>query len=312
MSRSAGYAVTGNELQAMVNERILGLKAAIPQNDYCLTNAQVNNCVYVYSGDSPSGTFLPWVDLSSGGVVSFGPSPNYLVNFSNINPLKANGTIVFEMNQVGTPYLNCDLFGYVNGSPLRLDPGSNLDGMFFGGPQYSANMASAIRIGNQISIQANFGRDDQEAPGNWGWSGNGYGVLEIYRNSVLISTQSTAYRPAIYSANLTSLAYSFIVENAVNYYIKAYSYVDNRIRATVSWATNFCNVCNSPSGQVSIIGNESTFCASTSFISSSFNSFPVGNYLLSYSGNALNVSTNGTSTATVYGGGCATCVNNTE
>ena len=84
MSRSAGYAVTGNELQAMVNERILGLKAAIPQNDYCLTNAQVVSYTYVYSGDSPSGSYIPWVNLSSGNTVSFGPSPNYLVNFSNI------------------------------------------------------------------------------------------------------------------------------------------------------------------------------------------------------------------------------------
>lgn len=311
MSRSAGYAVTGNELQAMVTERILGLKAAIPQNDYCLTNAQVNNCVYVYSGDAPSGTFLPWVDLTVGNVVAFGPSPNYLANFSNINPLLANGTIVFEMDQIGTPYLNCDLFAQVNGAPLRLDPGSNLDGMFFGGPQISANMASAVRIGNLISIQANFGLDNAEAPGNFGWNGNGYGVLEVYRNSVLISNQSTAYRTASYSANATQLTSSIIVESGVNYYVKAYPVEDNRVRATVKYATSFCSVCNDETGTQNVIGNASTFCTSTSFTSSGFASLAAGNYVLAFGGNALNVSTNGTTTATMYGGGCTACLSTT-
>ena len=225
MSRSAGYAVTGNELQAMVNERILGLKAAIPQDDYCLTNAQVNNCVYVYSGDSPSGTFLPWVDLSSGNTVSFGPSPNYLANFSNINPVHATGTIVFELNQEANPYLNADLFGYVNGAPLRLDPGSNLDGMFFGGPQTSANMASAVRIGNLITVQANFGRNTIEtAPSNWGWNAPGYGFLQVYANGILVHDYSI-FKNASFGPNLTEAPYSFIVQAGVNYFIKAWSLV---------------------------------------------------------------------------------------
>ena len=225
MSRSAGYAVTGNELQAMVTERILGLKAAIPQDDYCLTNAQVNNCVYVYSGDSPSGTFLPWVDLSSGNTVSFGPSPNYLANFSNINPVHATGTIVFELNQEANPYLNADLFGYVNGAPLRLDPGSNLDGMFFGGPQTSANMASAVRIGNLITVQANFGRNTIEtAPSNWGWNAPGYGFLQVYANGILVHDYSI-FKNASFGPNLTEAPYSFIVQAGVNYFIKAWSLV---------------------------------------------------------------------------------------
>ena len=224
MSRSAGYAVTGNELQAMVTERILGLKAAIPQDDYCLTNAQVNNCVYVYSGDSPSGTFLPWVDLSSGNTVSFGPSPNYLANFSNINPVHATGTIVFELNQEANPYLNADLFGYVNGAPLRLDPGSNLDGMFFGGPQTSANMASAVRIGNQVTVQANFGLGAAEAPGNFGWNAPGYGFLQVYANGILVHDYSI-FKNASFGPNLTEAPYSFIVQAGVNYFIKAWSLV---------------------------------------------------------------------------------------
>ena len=215
MSRSAGYAVTGNELQAMVTERILGLKAAIPQDDYCLTNAQVNNCVYVYSGDSPSGTFLPWVDLSSGNTVSFGPSPNYLANFSNINPVHATGTIVFELNQEGNPYLNADLGGYVNGVPLRLDPAGNLDWLYFGGPQTSANMASAVRIGNQVTVQANFGLGAAESPGNCGWNAPGYGFLQVYANGILIHDYSV-FKNASYGPNLTEAPYSFIVQAGVN------------------------------------------------------------------------------------------------
>jgi hypothetical protein len=251
MSRSAGYAVTGNELQAMVNERILGLKAAIPQDDYCLTNAQVNNCVYVYSGDSPSGSFIPWVDLSSGGTFSYGPSPNYLANFSNINPVHATGSIVFELNQEGNPYLNADLFGYVNGALLRLDPGSNLDGMFFGGPQTSANMASAVRIGNLITVQANFGRNTIEtAPSNWGWNGPGYGFLEVYANGILVHDYSV-FKNASFSANLTEASYSFVVQAGVNYFIKAWSlltYSYNESYSTTS-ANDACvhtlsNNCN--------------------------------------------------------------------
>lgn len=311
--RSNGFQITGNELQAMVNERIVGAKAAIPATTRCLTRAEVMNSVYVYGG--PQDPYVPSIPYTSwpigGGVFQTGADPYLTCSYEYINALPANGTIVFEMNQVGSPYLNCDLFGQVNGSPLRLDPGSNLDGMFFGGPQYSPNMASAIKIGNNITIQAWFGLDSQETPGNWGWNGNGYGVLEIYRNSVLISSQSTAYRTAIYSANATHLDYSFVVENSVNYYVKAYSVEDNRVRATVNYSTSFCDVCNGETGSITLIGNESTFCASTSFTSSDFASLPAGNYILAYGGNALNVSTNGTTTATMYGGGCTACVGTT-
>ena len=311
--RSNGFQITGNELQAMVNERIVGAKAAIPATTRCLTRAEVMNSVYVYGG--PQDPYVPSIPYTSwpigGGVFQTGADPYLTCSYEYINALPANGTILFEMNQVGSPYLNCDLFGQVNGSPLRLDPGSNLDGMFFGGPQYSPNMASAIKIGNNITIQAWFGLDSQETPGNWGWNGNGYGVLEIYRNSVLISSQSTAYRTAIYSANATHLDYSFVVENSVNYYIKAYSVEDNRVRATVNYSTSFCDVCNGETGSITLIGNQSTFCASTSFTSSGFASLPAGNYILAYGGNALNVSTNGTTTATMYGGGCTACVGTT-
>ena len=223
MSRSAGYAVTGNELQAMVTERILGLKAAIPQDDYCLTNAQVNNCVYVYSGDSPSGTFLPWVDLSSGNTVSFGPSPNYLVNFSNINPVHATGSIYFQLNQEGNPYLNADLGGYVNGSPLRLDPGSNLDWLYFGGPQDSPNVAGSVRIGNQITVQANFGLPTPDGV-SYGWDAPGYGFLQVFANGALIHDQSV-FKNATFAPNLTELTHSFIVQAGTNYYVKAWSLI---------------------------------------------------------------------------------------
>jgi len=308
--RSNGFQITGNELQAMVTERILGAKTAIPATTRCLTRAEVLSCVYVYAGpQDPPVASIPYTTWPiGGGAYQVGADPNLTCSYEYINPLPANGTIVFEMNQVGSPYLNCDLFAQVNGSPLRLDPGSNLDGMFFGGPQYSPNMASAVRIGNLISIQANFGLNNAETPGNFGWNGNGYGVLEVYRNSVLISNQSTAYRTASYSANATQLTSSIIVESGVSYYVKAYPVEDNRVRATVNYSTTYCSVCNDETGSINLIGNASTFCASTSFTSSSFAALTAGNYVLAYGGNALNVSTNGTTTATMYGGGCTACV----
>jgi hypothetical protein len=232
MARSNGYAVTGNELQAMVNEHLLLQKGSIPATDRCLTNAEVYNGAYVLLGNPPDG--IPLENLG-GGI--FGPSPNWLVNFTNINPVGSQ-SVQFEMNQVGSPYLNVDLGGYVNGIPLRLDPGSNLDFLFFGGPQYSPNMKQYVDVGNILAIQANFGRDDQESPGNWGWNGGGYGVLEIYQNGVLVSTQTTGWRPATFSANLSSLTYTITVQPGIDYYINAYS---------VAGLADILNDCNGQS-----------------------------------------------------------------
>ena len=257
MARSNGYAITGNELQAMVNEHILGAKGAIPATDRCLSNAEVYNGVYVYLGDAPSGTWLPFHTLSNvNGLITTGASPNWIANYTNINPIQATGSIYFEMNQEGNPYLNCDLFGYVNGSPLRLDPGSSLDGMFFGGPQYSANMASAVRVGNEISVQANFGRNDQETAGNWGWNGPGYGFLQVFANGALIHDYSV-FKNASYSANLVSHGYTFTVAAGTNYYIKAWSlvaYSYSMCYSSVS-ASNAClEIHNNITGQCACCG----------------------------------------------------------
>lgn len=221
MSRSNGYAITGNELQAMVNEHLLLAKGSIPATDRCLTNAEVFAGAYVYQGSAPSGTFLPTT-------ASFPPIPTpidvsgFLANFTNINPVGSQ-SVQFEMNQVGNPYLNVDLGGYVNGIPLRLDPANNLDWLYFGGPQYSPQMNQYIDVGNILAIQANYGRADQETPGNWGWQGGGYGVLEIYENDVLVNIQTTGWRPPSNSANLSSLTYTLTVQPGINYYVKAYA-----------------------------------------------------------------------------------------
>lgn len=219
MSRSNGYAITGNELQAMVNEHLLLAKSSIPATDRCLTNSEVYNSAYVYLGDAPSGTFLPMHDLGGG---TMGASSNWLANFTNINPVGSQ-SVQFEMSQVGTPYLNVDLGGYVNGVPLRLDPSNNLDWLYFGGPQYSPQMKQYVDVGNILAVQANFGRDSEEAPGNWGWESGGYGILEIYQNNVLISTQNTGWRQASNTANLSSLTYTLTVQPNTDYYVKAYS-----------------------------------------------------------------------------------------
>lgn len=76
---------------------------------------------------------------------------------------------------------------------------------------------------------------------------------------------------------------------------------------TVSWAPGVCAACNAPSGTVVVTGNGTTFCNSTLFTSNSFSSWSSGNYVLVLGGNSINISTNGTETATMYGGGCQTC-----
>jgi hypothetical protein len=222
MSRINGYGVTGNELQAMVNERILLGKGSIPATNRCLTNSEVFAGAYVYQGSAPSGTFLPTSPLYYGDISLSYNASDFLANFTNINPIGSQ-SVLFQMDQIGSPYLNVDLFAQVNGSPLRLDPGSNLDGLFFGGPQYSPQMNQYVKVGNTVSAQANFGLNAQEGANGWGWAVGGYGVLEIWVNEVLTSIQTTGYRPPSYSANAVGLSYNFIVQPNTDYRVNAYA-----------------------------------------------------------------------------------------
>ena len=222
MARINGYGITGSELQAMVNEHILLQKSSIPATNHCLTNAEVFASTYVYQGSAPSGTFLPTSPLYYGDISLSYNASNFLANFTNINPIGSQ-SVLFELDQSGSPYLNADLFAQVNGSPLRLDPSNNLDGLFFGGPQWSPQMNQYVKVGNSVTVQGNYGRDDQESPGNWGWNGGGYGVLEIWVNDVLINQQTTGYRQPAYAPNLTSLTYSFIVQPNTDYRVYAYT-----------------------------------------------------------------------------------------
>lgn len=217
MSRINGYGVTGNELKAMVTENILLQKGSIPATNRCLTNAEVFDGAHLVLGNPPAG--IPLINLGGG---TFGPSPNFLVNFTNIKPTGSQ-SVLFMMNQVGSPYLNCDLFANVNGLSLKLDPSNDLDGLFFGGPQYSPQMNAQIKVGNNVTVQGNYGRNNEEAPGNWGWNGGGYGVLEIWVNEVLTNVQTTGYKPPSYSANSSSLSYNFIVQPNTEYRVYAYS-----------------------------------------------------------------------------------------
>jgi hypothetical protein len=221
MSRINGYGVTGNELQAMVNERILLGKGSIPATNRCLTNSEVFAGAYVYQGSAPSGTFIPTSVLFP-PIPTYLDASNFLANFTNINPIGSQ-SVLFQMDQIGSPYLNVDLFAQVNGSPLRLDPGSNLDGLFFGGPQYSPQMNQYVKVGNNVSVQANFGLNAQEGANGWGWAVGGYGVLEIWVNEVLTSMQTTGYRAPAYSANAVGLSYDFIVQPNTDYRINAYA-----------------------------------------------------------------------------------------
>jgi hypothetical protein len=225
MGRSGNLQITGNELQAMVNENLLGLKAgqSIPATNRCLTRQEVVNRVHVYTGDSPDGSFIPNSSYQIGNTFFTGPSPNLTCNWNYLNPLRAS-SVLFEMSQEGNPYLNTDLFGFVNGSPLRLDPNNGLDGMFFGNPQYSPQMNAVVRVGNSVYVQANFGLGFAESPGNFGWNAPGYGFLEVYANGSLISDQNI-FKPQASGPNSTLLGYTFTVQANTNYYIKAYSLV---------------------------------------------------------------------------------------
>ena len=223
--KSGNFQITGNELQEMVTANLLGLKAgqSIPATNRCLTRQEVANRVHVYTGDSPDGSFIPNSSWEIGGTLYTGPSPNFTCNWNYLNPLRAS-SVLFEMSQEANPYLNTDLFGYVNGSPLRLDPNNGLDGMFFGSPQYSPQMNAVVRVGNSVYVQANFGLINPEGAGNYGWNAPGYGFLEVYANGTLISNQSI-FKPQSSSSNLQSLGYTFTVQANTNYYIKAYSLI---------------------------------------------------------------------------------------
>lgn len=230
--RSNGYAVTGQELQAMVNDKLLGLKAGqtIPDTNRCLTGKEINDRVWVYAG--PSGTpagenYLPLYnyfdpDLNLNVVA---PSPNWLPKFEQINAVRAK-SVQFELNQVGNPYLNADLFAFKNGTALRLDPTNNLDGMFFGGPQYSPEMNTVVKVGNLVSIQANFGLNTPEGS-TYGWEADGVGVLEIYINGALSQRLTTGMKYGINGPNFQQVTGSFTVAYDTNYYVKAYSMVTN-------------------------------------------------------------------------------------
>jgi hypothetical protein len=227
MARSGNYQITGNELQAMVNENLLGLKAgqSIPATNRCLTRQEVANRVHVYTGDSPEGSFIPNSSWQIGNTLYTGPSPNLTCNWNYLNATRlsdsgGNSSLIFELNQEGNPYLNADVGGYVNGSPLRLDPGSGLDWLYFGGPQYSPQMSSAVKVGNSIYVQANFGLADSGGS----WNADGYGFLEVYANGTLIHDYSI-FKPYTPGTSLSEHGYTFTVQANTNYYIKAYTLI---------------------------------------------------------------------------------------
>lgn len=221
--RSNGFQITGNELKAMYNEGLVGVKTSIEQTDRCLTRSEVFNSVYCYAGDSPSGSFIPYSSWNIGGVEYTGPSPYLTCNYEYINPIIAN-SVIFWLNQEGNPYLNVDMYAYTNGNILRLDPANNLDGMFFGGPQISPDMKTSTPVGSTVYVQANYGLNSPEAGSDWGWNAPGIGKLEVYANGSLMSNQ-TLWKYPVAGPNSQSLNYSFVIQAGVSYYVKAYSLV---------------------------------------------------------------------------------------
>ncbi|CAK0758082.1 hypothetical protein CCP3SC1AL1_240013 [Gammaproteobacteria bacterium] len=78
---------------------------------------------------------------------------------------------------------------------------------------------------------------------------------------------------------------------------------------TVTYASNATDACLNPTGTQNVVGNSTAFCTSTIFTSNGFATLPNGNYVLAYLGSTLDINISGfpTITATVTGGGCATC-----
>lgn len=259
--KSGNYQITGNELQEMVTANLIGLRPGqtIPATNRCLTRAEVASKVYCRTGpQDPSAASIPFSTWTFDGSLYYvGPSPNYTCNYNYINPLPNQNSLIFEMNQEGNPYLNVDLFGYVNGSPLILDPNNNppLAGLFFGGPQYSPNMGSSVWVGASIYIQANFGLNYAESPGNYGWNAPGYGFVEVYANGSLIHDYSI-FKQTSYGNNLVEHGYTFTIAANTNYYIKAWS--------IVTYAYDMCYSTTSPSnacaGTLDNINGECACC----------------------------------------------------
>ena len=76
----------------------------------------------------------------------------------------------------------------------------------------------------------------------------------------------------------------------------------------VNYSSNDATICYSPVGGFPMSGNGTTFCNSTTFTSTEWNTINGGTYYLNYGGNIIAVShTPGYGYVTSYGGGCTAC-----
>ena len=79
-------------------------------------------------------------------------------------------------------------------------------------------------------------------------------------------------------------------------------------QSIVCYGTTAGGACTEMANCFTMIGNGTTFCNSTTFTSTPWNSVATGNYYISYLGNTINVShTFGQGYATSLGGGCSVC-----
>lgn len=78
--------------------------------------------------------------------------------------------------------------------------------------------------------------------------------------------------------------------------------------ASVGYALTAGNACTAPISTFTMVGNDTTFCASTTFTAVQWNAVATGNYYVAYNGYTINVShTFGQGFATLTGGGCQLC-----
>ena len=230
MARLNNFLVTRRELgQAAIVDNLFALKSSIPDDDKCITTTEAKAYVHLDESNlSANGNKLPrWQDLRP----------------ATVNLINASKTIIVEMDQIGNPYMNTDVFAAQDGVNFRLDPNNNLDGLFFGGPQYSPNLASQVKVGKPFRIVLNKGLNSPEG-GSYGWERNGYAVYERWEDDIMVYRDSRFYNAAS-SPNSVTATYDTIIQPNVKYLFRCYA------APSYSWTASFSSDAQTACGKAS-------------------------------------------------------------
>ncbi len=219
MARLNNFLVTRKELgEAAILDNLFLIKSSIPNDDKCITTAEAK--AYVHLDESNLST-----------------NDSKLPRWQDLLPKRATN-IVVEMDQIGSPYMNTDVFASQAGTTFRLDPNNNLDGLYFGGPQTSPNIGSQVKIGVPFRISFVKGLNTLENGVSYGWERSGYAVYERWENDVMVYRDARFYNSAT-GPNSVTVNYDTIIQNNTKYLFKCYAV------PSYSWTSSF-----SPDAQV--------------------------------------------------------------